>query len=301
MRNWKEIGKKMLFPQIWVIALLTLFCVVALVSIFVKGLELTPIAYVSYVISFYTLMVLCIACWKVFPGYYKAAKVRMHENKYIDRYMTDAVFKSSVGLYRSLGINLLYVMMNAISSYVYKTNWFGIFSVYYGIIAMMQFLLVFYIKKNPIGENYLGELKRARLCAYILLTVNLVLSGAILMMVFFDKGFQYQEFLIYAIALYTFYITITAIMDMIKYRKYKSPVMSITKVIKMTAALFSMLFLETAMFAQFGADTSAEVKRIMIMATGAGISVVVVSMAIYMIVQTSKEIKQVRSNDNNGK
>jgi hypothetical protein len=53
-----------------------------------------------------------------------------------------------------------------------------------------------------------------------------------------------------------------------------------------------MLFLETAMFAQFGADTAEETKRIMIMLTGAGICVAVVSMAVYMIVQTSKQIKE---------
>lgn len=79
---------------------------------------------------------------------------------------------------------------------------------------------------------------------------------------------------------------------MIKYRKYKSPIMSITKVIKMASALFSMLFLETAMFAQFGAETSPEVKKLMIMLTGAGISIAVVSMAIYMIVETTKEIRE---------
>lgn len=117
------------------------------------------------------------------------------------------------------------------------------------------------------------------------------------MMVFFDKGFRYQGILIYVIALYTFYVTITAIIDMVKFRKYKSPILSTTKIIKMAGALFSMLFLETAMFAQFGADTSSEVKRIMIMLTGAGISVTVVSMAVYMIVQISKEIKKYRSND----
>ena len=301
MRNWKEIGKKLLFPPIWIIVILTLLCTLALVSIFVKGWELTLIAYVGYVISFYTLVVLCIACWKVLPGYYKVTKNKLHENKYINRYMTDAVFKTNVGLYRSLGINLIYVVVNAISAYVYETNWFGVFAVYYAIIAVMRFLLVCYVKKNKIGENYLGELKRARVCAYILMTVNLALSGAILMMVSFDRGFQYQGFLIYVIALYTFYITIAVIIDMVKYRKYNSPIMSITKVIKMTAAMFSMLFLETAMFAQFGADTSEEVKRIMIIATGAGICVVVVFMAIYMIVKTSKEIKQVRSKEYNGK
>ena len=72
----------------------------------------------------------------------------------------------------------------------------------------------------------------------------------------------------------------------------------ITKVIKMAAALFSMLFLETAMFAQFGGETSPELKQIMIMLTGAGICIVVVSMAFYMIVQTTKEIKQYKQKNN---
>lgn len=44
--------------------------------------------------------------------------------------------------------------------------------------------------------------------------------------------------------------------------------------VKMASALFSMLFLETAMFAQFGADMLAEEKQVMIMVTGAGISVI---------------------------
>lgn len=296
MRDWKEIGKRFLFPPIWVIVLLTIFCTVALVAIFLQGWEMSPLAYVGYVLSFYTLTVICVNCWKVFPGYYRAINSKMHENQYIDRYMTDVVFKSNVGLYRSLAINLVYVVVNAVSGYIYQTYWFIIFAVYYTIIAIMRFLLVRYVIKNPIGDNHLGELKRARLCAYILMTVNLALSGAVLMMVFFDRGFHYQGILIYVIALYTFYIMTTAIIDMLRYRKYKSPVMSITKVIKMASALFSLLFLETAMFAQFGADTSQELKQIMIMATGAGISVIVVAMAIYMIVQTSKEIKQYKEN-----
>ena len=301
MRDWKKIGNKLLFPPIWIIVLLTVICAVALVEIFINGWEMSPLAYVSYVVSFYTLTVICIVCWKVLPGYYKSVRNKMHENKYIDRYMTDAVFKSNVGLYRSLAINLIYVVVNAVSGYIYQTYWFVIFAVYYAIVAMMRFLLVRYVIKNPIGKNHLGELKRARLCAYILMTVNLALSGAVLMMVFFNRGFQYQGFLIYVIAMYTFYITVAAVIDMIKYRKYKSPILSITKVIKMASALFSMLFLETAMFAQFGADTSPEVKRLMIMLTGAGISIAVVSMAIYMIIQTTREIKEIRSENENGK
>ena len=111
---WRKVGKKLLFPPVWIIVLLTVICTVALVAIFINGWEMSPLAYISYVLAFYTLTAICIVCWKVLPGYYKSVKSKMHENQYIDRYMTDAVFKSNVGLYRSLAINLIYVVVNAV-------------------------------------------------------------------------------------------------------------------------------------------------------------------------------------------
>ena len=195
-------------------------------------------------------------------------------------------------LYRSLAINLVYVVTNAVSGFVYHTGWFIMIAIYYGILAVMRFLLVRYVGKNHIGKNPLGELKRARLCACILLSVNLTLSGVVLMMVYFRRGFEYRGFLIYLMALYTFYCTTTAIIDVVKYRKYHSPVLSVSRIIKLAAALFSMLFLETAMFAQFGGETSLETQRIMIMATGGGISVVVVALSVYGIVRWTRDIKK---------
>lgn len=291
MKNWKSVCNKLLFPPLWLIFILTVISTTALVAVFVKGWDTTPIAYMVYIASFYTLTIICLACYKTIPGYYKSVKGKLYDNKYANRYFTDVAFKTHVNLYRSLVINLVYVAINAISGIVFHTYWFGIFAVYYAIMAIMRFLLVRYMGKNQIGESRLGELKRSRLCAYILMTVNLALSGAVLMMVYFHRGFQYQGFLIYVMAMYTFYITTTAIIDMVKYRKYKSPVMSVSKIIKLAAALFSMLFLETAMFSQFGGDTSPEAQRTMIIATGAGISVIVVTMSVYMIVRTTKEIK----------
>jgi len=118
MEDWKRMGKKLLYPPRWLIVILTVFSAVALVSVFVNGWEMSPIAYVIYVLSFYTLTVLCIVCWRVIPGYYRAILSKMHDNQYIDRYMTDAVYKSNIGLYRSLGFNLLYVVVNALSAYI---------------------------------------------------------------------------------------------------------------------------------------------------------------------------------------
>ena len=203
MKEWKAICSRFLFPPLWLVIILTVFSTVELVAVFVEGWEAAPIAYIVYVFSFYTLIVICFACWKIIPGYYKSIKGKVYDNKYANRYLTDVAFKTHVNLYRSLIINLIYVM-----------------------------------------------------------------------------------------AMYTFYIITTAIIDMVKYRKYNSPVMSISKIIKLASALFSMLFLETAMFSQFGEENSLEMQRIMIMATGAGISVIVVAMAVYIIIRSTKEIKK---------
>lgn len=295
-RQWMERGgkvcRRLLFLPLWLLPLLILFFGAALTVVFLQGLEEYPVAYAVYVGSFYTLVVGVSACVTTLPAYYRKLKERAYANRYTRRYLTDAVYKLHVGLDLSLGINLLYVGVNAVSAVWYHTAWFAIFAVYYGILAVMRFLLVQYVGKGQLGENAVGEWKRARSCACILLTVNLTLSGVVLMMVYFHRGFSYKGVLIYAMAFYTFYVTITAIVNVVKYRKYHSPVMSMSKVIQLAASLFSMLFLETAMLAQFGQEMEEKSRQIMIMATGGGICVLVVGMSVSMIVRATKEIQK---------
>lgn len=293
--DWKKIGKKLLFPPIWVVLLLVGISSAALVMVFVNDLTEHPIAYVVYVLSFYTLTILCVFCGMVFPKHYRAIRRKIYENPFGNRYMTDIEFKNHVSLYCSLAVNLLYVGMNAFFAWFYHTVWFGIFAGYYMILAVMRFLLVRYIHKNRLGKERLEELRRSRLCAVILTTINLVLPGAVLMILYQNRGFVYHGVLIYVMAMYTFYMTTTALVDLVKYRKYQNPVLSMSKVIKMAAALVSMLLLETAMFSSFGEEMSLQDQRIMIALTGAGISVIVITMAMYMIVRTTNEIKEMKN------
>lgn len=294
MKDWKAIGKKLLFPPVWVMIILAIVSTAALITVFVKGWDTLPIAYVTYVLAFYSLMVICIACYFTFPRYFKGLKQKIYNTKFGNRYMTDIAFKTHVSLYRSLAINLLYVAANLFWGFWYQTAWFIIFAVYYSILAMMRFLLLRYVNKNKIGDKLLGELRRSRLCAIILLLINLVLTGAVLMILYQDRGFEYHGILIYVMAMYTFYVTTSAIINLIKYRKYNSPIMSTSKVINLAAALVSMLALETAMLSQFGAENSPQFRRIMVACTGGGFSIIIVSMAIYMIVRANKEIKKIR-------
>ncbi len=277
MKNCKRILNRFLFLPGWLSIILIAVSAGGLAFVFIKRLEKTPLAYGVYVVSFYTLCVVCAWAFFVLPGWYKRVKNKIYGNKYGNKYMTDPAYKINVNLYRSFCINLLYVVFNIYSAFRYSTAWFFIFAVYYSIMAVMRFLMLRYVTKVGIGKNRLGELKRAVLCSYILVTVNLSLAGAVLMVVNFGRGFSYDGILIYVVAMYTFYITASAIVGIVKYRKYDSPVMSMAKFVSLASALFSMLTLETAMFSQFGGDTSLEVQKIMIISTGVGIALIVVS------------------------
>ena len=290
--DWKKIGKKALFPPVWLMLILTLISAVALVTVFLKGWEQTAIAYIVYVLAFYTLSVVTVFCAMVLPKQYGTIKQKIYDNPLGNRYMTDKVFRTEISLYLSLIISLLYVGINLWSWHVSRSWWFVVLAVYYVIMAVMRFLLVRYVRIHEIGTSILGEWKRSRICACILLLINLSLSGAVLMILYRNRGYDYPGVMIYVMALYTFYSTTHAVVDIVKYRKLGSPIMSTAKTVSLSAALVSMLNLETAMFAQFGADMAQQDQNLMIILTGAGISVTVVTLSVILIVRATKEIRR---------
>lgn len=277
---------KMLYPPLWLLILLIMICTAELIYIFVGGYSNEWFAYAGYVLSFYTLTAVVMICIKKIPAHYRSAKERVYKNPLGERYMTDMKFRTHVSLFASLAVNLLYVGINAFSAVLYSSKWFCVLVFYYMILAVMRFLLL-----KKIGADRLTELRRSRICGAILLTINLALSASVLMILYQGKGYSYDGNLIYAMAAYTFYITANAIRNLIKYRKFGSPVMSMAKIISMAASLVSMLSLETAMFASFGDGMSEEDQRLMIILTGAGVSFCIISMSVYSIIKNTKEIK----------
>ena len=68
--------------------------------------------------------------------------------------------------------------------------------------------------------------------------------------------------------------------------------MTTAKVVSLSAALVSMLNLETAMFAQFGSEMSVAHQHIFIILTGAGVSIAVVTLSVILIVKATNAIRR---------
>lgn len=289
MERFKRGLQKLLFPGIAVVLMSVPVGAALLIYTFLYEEAYSPLAYVAYMVSAYSLVIVCAAVVKMPKGGFQTA---LHRNPYVHRYLTDIPFRTHVSLYGSLGINLFFAAIKLFFGVRYRSVWFATLAVYYILLAVMRFLLLRHVSRSSIGKDFVSELRQYRLCGRILLLMNIALLGVVILVVIDKEGFYYEGYLIYVVAMYAFYNMITAVRDMVKYRRFRSPVLSASKAIKLAAALVSMLSLETAMLAQFGEESGEEFRLIMTALTGCGVCLLVLATAVVMLRQSSKQLKK---------
>lgn len=297
MERAKKVIRAVLFPKAAVIVLCAVLA--ALLLIYTFGFYGTSgwIAYVSYVFSAYALVIVCIGVWSMKNS---AAVKRMKDtvfemagqNPYVSRYRTDIVFKTKISLLLSLALNTGYAVLKFAAGIFYGSAWLITLAAYYTLLLTMRFLLVLHIHRNT--RDMAAEWKRCRACGVVLLLMNIILTGMVILVLQRGEGFVYPGYLIYGMALYDFCTMTMAIVNLVKIRKQKSPVLTAAKVINVAAALIAMLSLETAMITQFGAEDGEVFRHTMIASTGGGICVVMVVMAVLMIARSTKNIKELK-------
>ena len=296
--DWKKLGKALLFPHIAVMIILVPLATVLLVgSMVFVGTE-SVIAYVSYVLAAYTLT---IWCFKI-PYLINFFKTFKNENKYAVKWQGDTRLRVNVSLYGSFAWNATYGIFQLWLGFYHNTFWFYSLGAYYICLAIMRFFLVRHTRKYAPGEKMQTELKKYRACGVVFLVMNLALALIIFFMVYLNRTFEHHMITAIALAAYTFTSLTTAIVNVIKYRKHNSPVLSAAKAISFAAALVSMLTLESTMLTTFsnGTMTLTEQKWMLGM-TGGAISLIIVTTAIYMIVVATKKLKELKTEVENGK
>lgn len=288
MNDWKRLVRRLLFPPVWVMILLTVVSAALLIPCLALNRVKNSVAYLSFVLSAYTLTTVVIFFIKVFPSWYKQTKQRLYEHPVGRRYFTDPEFKVKVSLYGSLFINIAYSAFKLASGVYYSSAWLGAIAVYYIVLSVMRFLLLRHFSAG--GQDTASQLRRYRTVGILMGILNLTLTGIVFQMVAQGKSYSYPEVIVIAVAAYTFYSVAMSIVDIVRYRKYKNPVLSAAKAIRFAAALVSLLTLETAMLSVYGEDK--DFAALMTSLTGGGVCAVVTVMAVYMTVHSTAELRK---------
>lgn len=297
MERFKGILRKIFCLPLLPTVVIALFGFGFVLAVAIFKIENPAFRYLSYISSAYALTITITGFPRII-AFTKATKRRVMEGglvkkirgtKYGGRFLDDVRFRTELALYGGLFVNFLYIAVKLVSGIYYRSVWFIALAAYYILLAVMRFILLHKGKRVLTMET---ELRRYRLCGIMLLVMNQSLAGIVAFMVRQNKGFDYPGLLIYVMAAYSFYMIIVAVINLVKFRKHGSPLLSAAKVINLVAAMVSILSLETAMLAQFGGDDDSLFRKSMTGATGGAVCTIVIGIAIFMIWKSTKRLKK---------
>ncbi|MCM1049661.1 MAG: hypothetical protein NC433_14690 [Clostridiales bacterium] len=281
-------------------------CVLAaalLIVIFTNGLDETPLAYTVYPFSAAMLILLVIRLPRCVRTLKKKFFTQKHVKKAMElpivtQFLEDMGFRGTISIYQGFSMNLLYALFRGITAFLYSSVWFGVIAVYYFMLCVFRGLLAHSVRGTSKTDNLhmrsIQEYKSYRMCGLLMFLLTGGMSGMAVLMVRDNMHFTYPGYIIYLSAAYTFYITIMAVINMVKFRKLKSPVLSASKALTFAGALMSVLALQTSMIAQFGGDDSF--RKLMNMITSTAVCSGVIIIAIYMVWNADRRLKSLQEN-----
>lgn len=288
--DWKKIGLNLLYPHLAVIiCLLPISVAFLILSLVYLGTE-SILAILSYLLAFYVLLVICFRVPRMIV-FFKTLK---HENKYIKKWFSDVRLRMNVSLYGSLVWNVAFAIFQLGLGFYHKSFWFYSMFAYYVMLGVMRFFLVKHTRKYEANEEKEIEIKKYIVSGYLLLAMNLALAVIVFFIVYFNKTFNHHMITTIAMAAYTFVTFTFAIINLVKYKKYKSPVYSAAKSITLIAGAVSMLTLETTMLTTFGTNEGPLFNQIMLSCTGLAVIGFAITMAVIMIVKGNRSLKELK-------
>lgn len=289
--DWKKIGHNLLYPHIAIIICLLPISVAFLVFALVYLNPESVLAIISYLLAFYVLMVICFRVPRM-VDFFKRVK---RENVYISKWFSDVHLRVNVSLYASLIVNVAFGIFQLGLGFYHGSFWYYSMFAYYVCLAIMRFFLLKHTRAYHPNEEGEMEIKRYLLCGWVLLIMNLALAVIIFFMVYWNRTFVHHMITTIALAAYTFYSLTFAIINIIKFKKFNSPVYSAAKNISLISACVSMLTLETTMLTTFGGDEMYLFRTIIISVTGAVVVGLAIVVAINMIKGGTNKLKRLKT------
>ncbi len=262
----------------------------ALGWVFLNGHEERWFAYPIYAASFYALTVLCLC---LVPRLLRWAKKPPQERRIRLPLEAPRDFTRSLG--RSLLVNVGYGGFHLLVGRWQGSWWMASNGIYYLVNAAIFWLLVGCQRRIRKLED---DCRRQRigwrvyeLCGWLLLALNLAMSGLVFQIIWQGHGEHYPGLLVFAAAAYTFCKLTIAIGRVIQCRKNRSPILGAARNLDLIEAMMSLFQLQTGLFAAFGQDFRHV--TLMNCLTGGTICLLVVLGALGMVLHGRKRRSEV--------
>lgn len=279
-------------------AITLFFCVLSIAET-VYGYFSFMVDIVIYVVAAVSLTVACFyLIQNIKEGIRRSLRAVTEGNVLVNRVYSDYRFRTVLFTFFSFLLNLFYAVSNGIFGIINHSAWLGTLSAYYIFLSIMRSGAVRYERKlskeEPDRNLKMQEWKVYRNTGILLALITIALGGTVILLVNREGGKSYQGYMIFVVAMYTFYKVIISVVNMVRARKMKSPLLVTIRNIGYADALVSLLSLQTAMFASFGENSNIN-PQVMNAITGTCVCIMILAIGIYMIYSSGRQLKRIQN------
>lgn len=305
--NFRKLWKEILNPPIWVKVLtflITLVSAALSLIIVALGFENSVFSIVAYILFGVAGVSLSYSVYLIIPLFPKIKRriLEQMEKYEITRLLLRSFgFRTVIFAIGSFAMSVLFSGFNAYMGIANRSIWYGALAAFYISLAFLRGGVLGYHKKR-IGKKIQKEnedytkAKVYRNSGIITLILNVALSAAIAQMIFSEAHFSYMGWTVFAYAVYAFYKITMSIVSFIKAQRQEDLTVRAIRNINLVDALVSILALQTALLATFG---NGEVNISLFNTfTGLVVSVLSVSIGVYMIISANRKIKVIQKENN---
>lgn len=295
MDGFRRLIRRACILPIWLTVLIAAPCYALLIRVLSR--EASPaLSMLAYQLSVYALVITITACMRVLP----ALARRVREGALLNRLratplglllLKDAAFRAWITVYLSLAWDLLVAAAKLIAGFAVRSAWLITLGAYYLFLAVLRAMIVRPIRARRARAAFVEGVRRYRDCGVALLAMNQILVSVVVQAVLARGGFNYPGPLIYLMAAYAFWAVVSATVRLVKFHREADPLLSAAKAVSLTAAMVSMLALQSALIARFG-DGDVLFRRAMTGALGGAVCLVELAIAVYMIARGTRELRR---------
>lgn len=234
----------------------------------------TPVAYLSYVLSAYTLVAVCANIAAARP--LARLRAKLPTSPFVDRVIEDTDFRTKLTFAASSVLRVVWTVFNAVMGVMLQSAWYVTLAVYYLVLSVMRGSLMRHLRGGEGAAATRSEALTQRRCGIMLVVLTVMLTGMTVLLNSHEGGFSYAGNLIYAMAAWTFYSLVTNVVRFVRVWRSEGAGLffSSAYAVRLAEVLVSLFALEVAMLTAFSSPDQETFNMTMINGTGAALLVI---------------------------
>lgn len=304
-KKWASLWNKIKTPPlVWrsVLYISTVIVIgITLFTLFIEIKEewLSILSYVLYALSAILLTYSVFLIVTTIPHVKQIIVKKLESREFTRSLLKNYGFRTIIFAIGSFVMSIAFGAFNAYMGIKYLSIWYGALATYYISLAFLRGGVLLYHGRNRKSVRFKSEnqgaiqsAKNYRNSGITLLVLNIALSSAIAQMIFDNRFFSFEGWTIYAFAAYAFYKITMSTINILRASKQQNLTVKAIRNVNLMDAMVSILALQTALLATFMTEgTNVSLFNTL---TGSVVSLLSISIGIFMIIKANKIINNIR-------